>query len=231
MQIGDTAGQERFRSLTQMSVRNVHGVALVFDVTSSSSFAAVAYWKAFVERAHDASPSFILVGTKADLTAYRVSAVCQRHSPLSPWRRTMQSQQHHHGCPTGCAGRGQSGSGAVRSIHGHAVSRSVKQSGHWRAGCLPVHRGRHCSAAHGCRRQLCRWGCQRIACAGWGQWRKGTRRVVLLTRWALTSNEQRAQWFASACAPHARPQPRSWPAESDKAIMSAGGRKVNMHHH
>ena len=41
LQIWDTAGEERFRSLTQVYYRGSHGVILVYDITSRDSFASI----------------------------------------------------------------------------------------------------------------------------------------------------------------------------------------------
>lgn len=35
VQVWDTAGQERFRTITPIYYKNVHGVILVYDITSS----------------------------------------------------------------------------------------------------------------------------------------------------------------------------------------------------
>jgi GTPase SAR1 family protein len=40
----DTAGQERFRSMTPMYYRGAHAAVLVYDITQGDSFAAVREW-------------------------------------------------------------------------------------------------------------------------------------------------------------------------------------------
>lgn len=44
VQIWDTAGTERFRTITPVYYRNVDGVLLVFDITDSESFETINFW-------------------------------------------------------------------------------------------------------------------------------------------------------------------------------------------
>ena len=44
MQIWDTAGQEKYRSLTPMYYRNAHAAVLVFDVTNRKTFESLPNW-------------------------------------------------------------------------------------------------------------------------------------------------------------------------------------------
>ena len=44
VQIWDTAGTERFRTITPVYYRNVDGVLLVFDITDPESFETINYW-------------------------------------------------------------------------------------------------------------------------------------------------------------------------------------------
>ncbi|ESO95117.1 hypothetical protein LOTGIDRAFT_232207 [Lottia gigantea] len=71
--IWDTAGQQRFRSITRLQYRGVQGIVLVYDVTNLSSFAHLAYWITSVHRemkhAHNQYEPIpiVLCGNKADL--------------------------------------------------------------------------------------------------------------------------------------------------------------------
>uniref|UniRef100_A0A914W2K1 Uncharacterized protein n=1 Tax=Plectus sambesii TaxID=2011161 RepID=A0A914W2K1_9BILA len=67
LQLWDTAGQERFRTIVGCYYRGAHGVVVVFDVTSSESFANVRNWLYEIEN-HCDRPSrcCILVGNKRD---------------------------------------------------------------------------------------------------------------------------------------------------------------------
>ena len=44
MDIWDTAGQEKYRSLLSLYYKNSDGVIITFDITNASSFNAVEYW-------------------------------------------------------------------------------------------------------------------------------------------------------------------------------------------
>ncbi|KAL4224237.1 Ras-related protein Rab-17 [Mactra antiquata] len=61
----DTAGQEKFRSLTASYYRGAHGALVLFDVTKESTFNNVGYWlHDLKEYSSHPDVSTILVGTK-----------------------------------------------------------------------------------------------------------------------------------------------------------------------
>ncbi|KAI0398225.1 ras family-domain-containing protein [Xylariaceae sp. FL0594] len=66
LNIFDTAGQERFRTLSTSYYRGAHGVILVYDVTNRKSFASMDRW--FEEARTNANPEAVLylVGSKLD---------------------------------------------------------------------------------------------------------------------------------------------------------------------
>ncbi|XP_031411095.1 ras and EF-hand domain-containing protein-like [Meleagris gallopavo] len=68
LQIWDTAGQERYRSLSCSYFRKAHGVLLLYDISSQSSFLSVRRWIEDIEGAGTALP-LMLVGNKSDLRA------------------------------------------------------------------------------------------------------------------------------------------------------------------
>jgi hypothetical protein len=49
LQIWDTAGQEKFRSITQSYYRAAHGLILVYDVCSQNTFDALPQWITDIE--------------------------------------------------------------------------------------------------------------------------------------------------------------------------------------
>ncbi|KAL7271680.1 hypothetical protein RUND412_005540 [Rhizina undulata] len=67
----DTAGQERFRTLTSSYYRNAQGVILVYDVSNRESFLSMEHW--FNEAETYAAPGVIkcLVGSKIDKASSR----------------------------------------------------------------------------------------------------------------------------------------------------------------
>lgn len=67
MQLWDSAGQERFRTIVRSFYRGVHGVMLVFDLTDAESFDHVRDWVKEAVQFGSADLPFLLVGNKADL--------------------------------------------------------------------------------------------------------------------------------------------------------------------
>jgi len=65
--IWDTAGQEKFRSLTSSYYRGTQGIILVYDVTIRASFDAVTHWLSEVEMyTTNKDVIMMLVGSKID---------------------------------------------------------------------------------------------------------------------------------------------------------------------
>jgi len=71
LQIWDTAGQDRFRSITHSYYRGAHGVMVVFDVTNAESFEGIASWMADVHKFGIEGTPMVLVGNKCDLESKR----------------------------------------------------------------------------------------------------------------------------------------------------------------
>ncbi|KAK6541696.1 hypothetical protein TWF694_007489 [Orbilia ellipsospora] len=67
----DTAGQERFRTLTSSYYRGAHGILLVYDISNRDSFLSMPNWFAEAERFAPEGVLKILVGNKTDRTAQR----------------------------------------------------------------------------------------------------------------------------------------------------------------
>ncbi|XP_039620721.1 ras-related protein Rab-7b-like [Polypterus senegalus] len=76
LQIWDTGGQERFRSIVSTYYKGSDGCILAFDVTDTDSFEALDYWKKdFQEKIipKDASYPFVVLGNKIDIPDRQVS--------------------------------------------------------------------------------------------------------------------------------------------------------------
>lgn len=71
LQMWDTAGQEKFKSILTSYYKGTHGVLLVFDITDKQSFADVQLWMSEVEKYGRENVVKILVGNKKDLEAKR----------------------------------------------------------------------------------------------------------------------------------------------------------------
>jgi Ras-related protein Rab-1A len=72
LQLWDSAGQERFRTIASAYYRGAHGIAIVFDLTDEKTFENVESW--LDEVGQNAAPGVrkILIGNKVDLTSERV---------------------------------------------------------------------------------------------------------------------------------------------------------------
>ena len=67
LQVWDTCGQERFRSLTRSYYRNTQAIIIVYDITSRESFEKSKVWMKELENYVDKSVFIVLVGNKNDL--------------------------------------------------------------------------------------------------------------------------------------------------------------------
>ena len=66
IQIWDTAGQDRFRSITKNYYKGAHGIILLYDVTSRKTFENVANWVTQIREEVSDKVTIILVGNKID---------------------------------------------------------------------------------------------------------------------------------------------------------------------
>jgi small GTP-binding protein len=71
LQIWDTAGQEKFRSLAPMYYRSAHVAVMCFDLTNAESFHALSAWADELSEKAATELQTIVVGTKADLVDQR----------------------------------------------------------------------------------------------------------------------------------------------------------------
>lgn len=70
----DTAGQEKFRTLTSSFYRGAHLVLLCFDITNYESFQQTRYWFGELATSFSTSPNVVklLIGTKLDKESQRI---------------------------------------------------------------------------------------------------------------------------------------------------------------
>ena len=68
----DTAGQERFDSISSNYLKNVNGVLLVYDITNFDSFKKIDYWNNQIKNYNKNKYSIVLIGNKIDLNNQRV---------------------------------------------------------------------------------------------------------------------------------------------------------------
>ena len=67
IQIWDTAGQDRFRSITKNYFKGAHGIVLLYDITDKGTFESVRNWIKQIKEEVDDNVCIILVGNKIDL--------------------------------------------------------------------------------------------------------------------------------------------------------------------
>ncbi|XP_066967410.1 ras-related protein Rab-27A isoform X2 [Macrobrachium rosenbergii] len=73
LQLWDTAGQEKFRSLTTAFYRDAMGFLLLFDLTNEQSFLDIRSWlEQLKTHAYCDNPDIILCGNKVDLSDQRI---------------------------------------------------------------------------------------------------------------------------------------------------------------
>jgi small GTP-binding protein len=88
MDIWDTGGQERFRSLLQMYYRDAQAALITYDVSSERSFEACEYWVNEL-REREENCMLFLVGNKIDIPVperkidpKKVEAFAQKHNMI-----------------------------------------------------------------------------------------------------------------------------------------------------
>lgn len=67
----DTAGQERFRTITTAYYRGAMGIMLVYDITNEKSFENIKNWIRNIEENASADVEKMLLGNKCELTEKR----------------------------------------------------------------------------------------------------------------------------------------------------------------
>lgn len=70
-EIWDTAGQERYASLAPLYYRGASAAIVVYDLTSTDTFAKAKHWITELRKNASGSIVIILVGNKSDLLEYR----------------------------------------------------------------------------------------------------------------------------------------------------------------
>ena len=68
----DTAGQERFRSITKVYYKNGEGYFIVFDLTNENSLNSIQYWIDSIKE-HSQVSKYIILGNKDDLKGKKLS--------------------------------------------------------------------------------------------------------------------------------------------------------------
>ena len=72
LQIWDTAGQEKYKSITKTLFLKAQGILALYDITSESSFINLKNWLSLIEEECNPDVPRIIVGNKIDLIDKRV---------------------------------------------------------------------------------------------------------------------------------------------------------------
>ena len=70
-QIWDTAGQEKYRSMTKAYYKGAQGALIVYDITKKYTFENIDNWIAELKNATDKKVTTMLIGNKNDLEEFR----------------------------------------------------------------------------------------------------------------------------------------------------------------
>ena len=68
----DTAGQERFKSITTNYIKKANGILLVYDITDETSFKKIEAWHQNLSSDSNNILPIVLIGNKSDLVEERV---------------------------------------------------------------------------------------------------------------------------------------------------------------
>lgn len=67
LQLWDTAGQEKFKSLVPNYIRDAHCAVFVYDISRADTFASIDGWVDLFKNFKNEQAVMILVGNKADM--------------------------------------------------------------------------------------------------------------------------------------------------------------------
>ena len=67
LNIWDTAGQEKYRAMTKLFIKDSNIVIFVYSIDNKSTFEGLPFWIKFAKDALDNNPIYAIVGNKSDL--------------------------------------------------------------------------------------------------------------------------------------------------------------------
>ena len=87
LNIWDTSGQERFKSITKLYFRDTHGIVLNYDVNNRKTFESLNEWINLIKDNTNKYVSIIIVGNKNDLeknvSKEELNNFCEKNNFLS----------------------------------------------------------------------------------------------------------------------------------------------------
>ena len=90
IQIWDTSGAERYKSITKSHIRGANGAYIVYDLTNEISFRNLDYWYNFIKEGADNNIIIYLIGNKSDLIYEKGRAVKKMEAINYVNRHNMQ---------------------------------------------------------------------------------------------------------------------------------------------
>ena len=72
VQLWDTAGQDKYRTIAKNYYKGSHGILLLYDITKLSSFDNIREWIRDIKEEVDENAILFLIGNKIDLTDKRI---------------------------------------------------------------------------------------------------------------------------------------------------------------
>lgn len=70
VQLWDSAGQEKYKSITKNLFTRVQGIIILYDITNKKSFTNIQNWINLIKETNDSIP-YVIAGNKCDLTNQR----------------------------------------------------------------------------------------------------------------------------------------------------------------
>ena len=71
LRLFDTAGQERYKSISVNLIKKANGILLIYDITNKDSFNSIGKWMESIDEVSSANTKVILVGNKIDMEGER----------------------------------------------------------------------------------------------------------------------------------------------------------------
>jgi Ras-related protein Rab-1A len=97
LQLWDTAGQDRFRTLAVQYLRGAHAAIVVFSLEDIDSFKNLDYWIELIQK-HGNNGKFFLIGSKCDLPANvtdeMIKSLCEKHTELTYIRTSAKTGEN-----------------------------------------------------------------------------------------------------------------------------------------
>ena len=92
VQLWDTVGQEKFRSITQSLISKMQGIVIMFDLTNKETYDNIKTWIELIQEQSKKLP-IIIIGNKCDLEEERI---IQKEEAKGYYKKQIGILIHHH---------------------------------------------------------------------------------------------------------------------------------------